>query len=96
MSDNSAAAYGQRHAAVYDRIYGMRFAPAAAVDALATAGDGPMLELGVGTGRLAIPPNQQGVLVDGIEASPAMIGRLRAQPSGDWIGVVQADLATSR
>lgn len=61
MSDEGAAQYGQRHAAVYDRIYGARFAPDAAVDALAAAaGAGPILELGVGTGRLAIPLTQRG------------------------------------
>jgi hypothetical protein len=53
---------------VYDRIYGARFAPEAAVDALALAGwDGGVLELGVGTGRLAIPLVARGIRVDGIE-----------------------------
>lgn len=87
--------YGDTHAQVYDRIYGTRFAPDAAVSTLsAAAGDGGrLLELGLGTGRLAIPLAARGVQVDGIEASSAMIERLRTQPGGDRIGVFQTDLA---
>ena len=89
-----AAEYGERHAAVYDRIYGARFAPRAAVDALARAADGGrVLELGLGTGRLALPLVARGVPVDGIEGSPAMIDQLRARPGGDAVGVYLADLA---
>lgn len=89
----SAAQYGDRHASVYDRIYGARFVPDAAVAALAAAaGGGPVLELGVGTGRLAIPLAERGLRVDGIEASTAMIERLRAQPGGDRVDVFQVDL----
>jgi SAM-dependent methyltransferase len=88
------AAYGDRHAPVYDRIYGTRFAPETAVDVLAVAGrDGGVLELGAGTGRLAIPLAARGIAVDGIEASPAMIAQLRGRPGGDAVGVMTADLA---
>lgn len=94
VADDRASSYGDRHAAVYDRIYGARFAPAAAVDALASAaGEGAVLEMGVGTGRLAIPLAARGVTVDGIEGSPAMIERLRAQPGSDRVGVHRVDLA---
>ena len=90
---SNPAAYGDRHAAVYDRLYGKRFAPDAAVDALAAAaGAGSVLELGVGTGRLAIPLTSRGVTVDGIEASQAMITQLRAQPGGGRVGVFAVDL----
>ena len=86
--------YGDRHAAVYDRIYGPRFASRAAVDALArAAGDGRVLELGLGTGRLAIPLAARGVPVDGIEGSQAMVARLRSQPGGGAVGVFVTDLA---
>ena len=89
-----AADYGDLHAAVYDRIYGHRFVPGAAVRALVTAADGgAVLELGAGTGRLAVPLVEAGVVVDGIEASPAMAAWLRAQPSGGGVGVLQVDLA---
>ncbi|MEO9134671.1 MAG: class I SAM-dependent methyltransferase [Jatrophihabitantaceae bacterium] len=89
----SAAKYGDRHAGVYDRIYGARFAPDAAVAALArAAGVGRVLELGVGTGRLAIPLARLGIPVDGIEASPAMIDKLRREPGGDRVAVFEVDL----
>ncbi len=78
---------------MYDRIYGPRFAPDSAVAALvAAAAGGPVLELGLGTGRLAIPLAAHGVPADGIEASKAMITRLRAQPGGNRVGVFEVDL----
>ncbi|UIJ35492.1 bifunctional 2-polyprenyl-6-hydroxyphenol methylase/3-demethylubiquinol 3-O-methyltransferase UbiG [Allobranchiibius sp. GilTou73] len=94
MTQDESAMYGDRHAAVYDRIYGSRFAPDAAVAVLADcAGDGAVLELGVGTGRLAIPLAARGVTVDGVEGSAAMIKQLRAQPGGQLVGIHRADLA---
>ncbi len=92
--EQAPSAYGDRHAAVYDRIYGSRFASRAAVDALArAAAGGRVLELGLGTGRLAIPLVRRGVPVDGIEGSPAMVDRLRSQPGAGQVGVTIADLA---
>lgn len=89
-----AGAYGRKHAGVYDRIYGARFAPDYAVTTLARLGrDGGVLELGVGTGRLAIPIAQRGVRVDGIEGSQAMIEQLSQQAGADRVGVFMADLA---
>lgn len=91
--EQPAARYGDRHADVYDRIYGARFDPAHAVDRLVeAAAGGSVLELGLGTGRLAIPLAARGVRVDGIEASSRMIARLRAAPGGDRVGVHQVDL----
>ncbi|MEO6880108.1 MAG: class I SAM-dependent methyltransferase, partial [Mycobacteriaceae bacterium] len=92
-----AASYGDRHARVYDRIYGRRFAPDAAVRTLAAAAaGGAVLELGVGTGRLAIPLAAGGIVVDGIEASPAMVAQLRSRPGAERVGVHQVDLAGFR
>lgn len=94
MSDDSASAYGERHAPVYDRIYGARFVPDAAVETLAAAaGQGAVLEMGIGTGRLALPLAARGVAVEGIEASAAMIRRLQAQPGSERVVVHQVDLA---
>lgn len=85
--------YGDRHAAVYDRIYGTRFAAVPAVTMLAqAAGGGRVLELGVGTGRLAIPLAARGVRVDGIEASRAMLDQLCRRPGGRSVCVFEADL----
>ncbi|MEV0732169.1 class I SAM-dependent methyltransferase [Polymorphospora sp. NPDC050346] len=63
------------------------------VDVLADlAGGGRALELGIGTGRIALPLAGRGVPVHGIDMSRAMVARLRAKPGGDAIG----DFATTR
>jgi SAM-dependent methyltransferase len=66
------------------------------VDLLAElAGSGRALELGVGTGRIALPLSLRGVPVHGIELSRAMTARLRAKPGGDAIDVTIGDFATT-
>ena len=60
------------------------------------AGDGRRLELGIGTGRIALPLSRRGVRVHGIELSPAMVAQLRAKPGADAIGVTIGDFATTR
>ena len=59
------------------------------------AGDGDALELGIGTGRVALPLSQRGVRVKGIDLSPAMVDRLKAKPCGDAIDVTIGDFATA-
>src|SRR5258708_15074316 len=69
----------------------------AAVDVLAgLAGGGRALELGIGTGRIALPLARRGVPVHGIDMSRAMVARLRAKQGGDAIGVTIGDFATTR
>ena len=58
------------------------------------AGHGPVLEMGIGTGRIALPLSRRGVRVHGIELSPAMVAELRAQRGGSDIGVTVGDFAT--
>src|SRR2546422_8753564 len=58
-------------------------------------GSGRALELGIGTGRIALPLAQRGVPVHGIELSKAMVARLRAKPGGEDIGVTIGDFATT-
>jgi SAM-dependent methyltransferase len=60
------------------------------------AGTGAALELGIGTGRLALPLSRRGVAVHGIELSPAMVAQLQAKPGADAIGVTIGDFATAR
>jgi SAM-dependent methyltransferase len=60
------------------------------------AGDGAALELGIGTGRIALPLHRRGVRVHGIDLSPAMVARLRAKPGAAGIGVTIGDFATAR
>src|SRR5262245_40908729 len=67
------------------------------VDFLAElAGGGAALELGIGTGRIALPLAQRGVPVHGIDLSDAMVARLRAKPGSESIGVTIGDFATTR
>ncbi len=69
--------YGRSFADVYDDWYANSFDTHAAVEALTVlAGGGPVLELGVGTGRLAIPLSQRGLRVIGLDASPEMLEQL--------------------
>jgi SAM-dependent methyltransferase len=81
----------------YERLWPELFEPAAVdpvVDLLAELADGgPALELGIGTGRIALPLSRRGVDVQGVELSPAMVARLRAQPGADGIGVTVGDFA---
>jgi len=67
------------------------------VDLLAElAGDGAALELGIGTGRIALPLSKRGVPVHGIDLSEAMVAQLHAKPGADRIGVTIGDFATTR
>jgi SAM-dependent methyltransferase len=59
------------------------------------AGGGRALELGIGTGRIALPLARRGVSMHGIELSKAMAARLRAKPGGEEIGVTIGDFATT-
>ena len=67
------------------------------VDFLAPfAGSGRALELGLGTGRIALPLSQRGISVHGIELSRAMVARLRAKPGSEAIGITIGDFATAK
>ena len=59
------------------------------------AGDGAALELGIGTGRIALPLAQRGIRVHGIDLSEAMVARLQAKPGAEQIGVTIGDFATT-
>jgi SAM-dependent methyltransferase len=90
--------YGERTAPDYDqRPEVLRQATGDAVACLAdlarTGPTGAVLELGVGTGRLALPLAERGLEVVGIDASEAMVARLRAKPGGDRVRVVLGDFA---
>jgi SAM-dependent methyltransferase len=97
MTGYDPTAYGARIADDYDRLYDGMLDTDAAVDCLAQlAGEGPVLELGVGTGRLALPLAERGLSVHGVESSPAMIDQLRSRPGGAAIDVVLGDFAEVR
>jgi SAM-dependent methyltransferase len=87
-------------AATYDESDGEMFDPAVVdptVDFLADlAGNGRALELGIGTGRIAVPLAARGVPVHGIDLSKAMVARMRVKPGGEGIGVTIGDFATAK
>jgi SAM-dependent methyltransferase len=91
-----ASTYGEGFAEVYDRWYHDVTDTAACVDRLvelAGAAGATVLELGIGTGRLALPLADRGLAVTGVDASVAMVDRLAAKPGADRIAVVVGDMA---
>lgn len=90
MDRYDSSTYGERAADTYDDLY-----PGFDEAAIATLADlargGRALELGIGTGRIALPLRARGVEVHGIDASPAMVGRLKAKPGAEAIPVTIGD-----
>ncbi|HEV2933062.1 MAG TPA: class I SAM-dependent methyltransferase [Streptosporangiaceae bacterium] len=88
------AFYGDRWAAIYDDHHG-HVDPGPAVEFLAglAGGGGRVLELAIGTGRVALPLAARGITVEGLDASAAMVERLRAKPGGESIPVTIGDMA---
>lgn len=92
--------YGERIAALYDDLYEDMFDKAGAVSFLAErsrgvdgAGDGKVLELAIGTGRIALPLAQHDLDLQGIDISEAMVSKMRAKPGGADIPVTMGDFA---
>ncbi len=98
--DDPDGYFGERVAAHYDESTPEMFDASAidpVVDLLARlARGGRALELGIGTGRIALPLTARGVEVHGIELSQAMVARLRAKPGGERIPVTIGDFSTTR
>lgn len=94
MSEYEPETYGDRIADLYEDLYRWKLDTESAVEGLAVlAGPGPVLELGVGTGRLAAPLAERGLEVHGIEASEYMVELLRGKPGGDRVRVAVGDFA---
>jgi SAM-dependent methyltransferase len=91
--------FGEAVAAEYDETSDSVFDPAVVdpiVELLAGyAAGGRALELGIGTGRIALPLAARGVEVVGIDLSTAMVARLRAKPGGERIQVALGDFSTT-
>jgi SAM-dependent methyltransferase len=91
MSDYEASTYGNGVADVYDAWYSQGD-PTPIVECLAQlTGEGPILELGVGTGRVALPLAARGLDVHGIDASSSMVEKLRAKQGARDIQVTLGD-----
>lgn len=92
MDSYSEPTYNERLADVYDQWFSSY--TDAAIDTLTKlAGTGRALELGIGTGLVALPLAERGVEVHGVDSSPAMVSKLRAKPGGDSILVTMGDFA---
>ena len=92
--------WGRELAEADDRVAADDFAPAVLgplVDLLAELADGgPVVEFGVGTGRVALPLAARGLAVQGIELSPEMADQLRAKPGTGAVRVTVGDMTTTR
>jgi SAM-dependent methyltransferase len=86
MGDTWARSYA-------DLTFGPDPAPAVEFLAALAEGQGRVLELGIGGGRVALPLVRRGIPVEGIEASQVVLDRLRATPGGESIPVTMADMA---
>jgi SAM-dependent methyltransferase len=94
MDGYGPSTYGDRIASRYDETVPPWLPLDAVVDLLTgLAGDGPALELGIGTGRIALPLRARGVDVHGIDASHAMVDQLRSKPGGEHVPVTMGDFA---
>lgn len=92
MKSYTDATYGERISEVYDELYGG--CEESLIDRLCElAGGGRVLELGIGTGRIALPLLEHGLTVAGIDSSPSMISKLRAKPGGEEIRVIEGSFA---
>ena len=92
MDDKVEETYNQRCADVYDQWFA--YFDEAAVDVLEELADGGRaLELGIGTGMVALPLAARGVEVHGLDASPEMVAALRAKPGGEAVPVTMGDFA---
>ncbi|HUZ84551.1 MAG TPA: class I SAM-dependent methyltransferase [Gaiellales bacterium] len=91
--------FGDDMAGRYDELVADMFDPTVVgpvVDFLVEhAGGGAALELGIGTGRIALPLTQRGVPVHGIDLSQAMVEQLRSKPGSEEIGVTIGDFAST-
>lgn len=92
MKNYEADTYGERIADIYDNWYSAPEEPS--ITLLSDlANRGRALELGIGTGRIALPLKKKGIDIHGIDASPSMIKKLRGKPDGKDIPVTLGDFS---
>ncbi|MEV1007161.1 class I SAM-dependent methyltransferase [Streptomyces sp. NPDC049881] len=95
MEHHGPETYGELNADVYDEWHTDDPTPAVDLlaDLIADGPPGPVLELAVGTGRVTLPLAARGVDLHGVDASEAMVARMRAKPGGEAIPVTIGDMA---
>jgi SAM-dependent methyltransferase len=85
--------YGERVADVYDSWYKKLDSPGEVELLAELAAGGAALELGIGTGRVAIPLAARGIKIHGLDTSPAIVEQMRKKPGGDSIPITIGDMA---
>ena len=97
MEEYTWSTYGDRIAEAYDERFVRRLDTMAAVEAIAdlatAAGATRVLELAIGTGRIALPLKERGFDVRGVDVSEAMVAKLREKPNGEEIPVTMGNFA---
>lgn len=97
MADNYFDEWiAQRYRVLWPHLFAAEVVDPAVAFLADLAGTGRVLELGIGTGRLALPLSRRGISIRGIELSSAMVEQLRAEPGADEIDVTIGDFATTR
>jgi SAM-dependent methyltransferase len=100
FGEDVAATYDREDEAVFDSdvvAATADFLAELATEGTATQNDGgpSALEFGIGTGRIALPLSERGILVHGIDLSEAMVARLRAKPGAERVTVTVGDFAAA-
>ena len=96
MGEFDAAAYGRTIADIYDDLVERLPTGPAVERVFLLAQGGPVLEFGIGTGRLALPLAARGLTVAGVDGSADMLAVLRDKPGGDRIPVTVGDFSEVR
>ena len=91
--DYGPETYGERVADVYDSWYKKLDSPGEVDLLVELAAGGSALELGIGTGRVALPLIARGVEVHGLDTSPAIVEQMRKKPGGEGVTVTIGDMA---
>jgi SAM-dependent methyltransferase len=86
----------QKYKVLWAHLFASEFVEPAVSFLADLAGDGRVLELGIGTGRLALPLSRRGLRVDGIELSEAMVEQMRVEPGSSEVTVTMGDFSTTR
>jgi SAM-dependent methyltransferase len=93
IDDSPIEEHGEAFADIYDTSHAFADDTELALDLVERLADGqPVLELGVGTGRLARPLAKRGLTVWGVDSSPKMLERLARQPGGESVHTVLSDI----
>jgi len=92
MKDYRASTYGDKVADIYDKEYG-DFDPEMIERIFEFAPNGSAFELGIGTGRVALPLLKKGMKVDGIDSSISMVNKLKAKPGSKNISIQIGDFS---